>query len=221
MVLDILTAASINGIITPARGKSSLGLFDVLDVPAEVIEFARATRRRYDAVMVGTNTVQVDNPMLTSHALPGQPCARVTLDPEGRIPRHYRIFDGSARTVVGVSSTTPRGYLEFLAARGVEAVCCGERRVDLPVFAAALAGRGLSKVLVEGGGRLSRALLDHDLVCAIHLVLLPIVLDSSAVNLFEGGPLGLGRLRLVRCDRVEDYLLLRYVVTRSGSWPVR
>lgn len=218
MSVTVLTAASLNGIITPRRGECSLGLLRTLAVPRDVLEVQYALRRRHHAVLLGTEAVLVDDPSLTSHGTPGFDCVRITLDPAGRIPLHYRVFDGSARTLVGVSAATPGDYLELLAGRGVEAVSCGEERVDLPGFFAALAARGIRDVLVEGGGRLNRTLLDQGLVDEVNVIVMPVVLDSASVNLFEGGEGALRRLRLASCERVgeTEYVWLRYKVERTG-----
>jgi|HubBroStandDraft_3_1064219.scaffolds.fasta_scaffold47671_2 diaminohydroxyphosphoribosylaminopyrimidine deaminase/5-amino-6-(5-phosphoribosylamino)uracil reductase len=212
MGLDLLTACSINGVLSPARSLAGLGLIEALGVPPNIVELHRGMRRRYDAVLAGPNTVLLDNPPLTSHAAPGFTCVRATLDPAGKIPPDYRFLDGSVRTLIGVSRATPKSYLQLLAERGVEALRCGESRVDLRSFVEAMAARGLGRVLVEGGGRLNRALLDQQLVEQIHLLLMPVVLDSGAVNAFEGRPDPLRKLRLAEASRLDDFLLLRYSV---------
>jgi riboflavin biosynthesis pyrimidine reductase len=208
-MLDLLTAVAVNGVIAPAPGGVSTDMVAMLATPPAVLEWMYALRRRYDAVAVGPRTVLIDDPTLGSHRLPGTAAVRATFDPAARIPRHARFFDGSMRTLVGVGTETPRSYLDFLASRGVEAFCCGARRIDLAAFAGGLAERGLHRVVVEGGGRLNRELLRRRLVDRIHLVLLPAALDSRAANLFEG-PGAPFRLILETCDRLGDYLLLRY-----------
>lgn len=211
MTFDLLTAGAVNGSLAAARGGRSTALAAMLDTPPAVLARMYAVRRRYDAVAVGTGTVLADDPTLTSHVAAGGTAVRVTLDRTGRIPPAARIFDGSARTLVGVVASTPPAYLDFLAARGVEAVSCGKGRIDLAAFAAALAERGLRRVVVEGGGRLNRALLRLGLVERIHLTLLPAVLDARAANLFAGAGAP-ARLRLLECERLEDYLFLVYRV---------
>lgn len=214
MTFDLLTAVAVNGALAAAPGGVSTAMVALLDTPPAVLERMYAVRRRYDAVAVGTGTVLIDDPTLTSHVVPGGPApVRVTLDRTGRIPRHSRIFDGSARTLVGVVASTPPDYLDFLAARGVEAVTAGDDRIDLAAFAAALADRGLRRVVVEGGGRLNRGLLRQGLVDRIHLTLLPAALDATAVNLFAG-PAEPVRLTLLSCDRLGDYLFLVYQTLR-------
>ena len=215
MTFDILTAVSANGIITAARGARSTDLIPALAVPPQVLEYKRELRRRYDGVLVGPNTVRINDPTLTSHAGPGRQTARITLDPGGTIPASARFFDGSTRTIVGIGRRTPRAYVERLRRCGVEVVVCGGERVELAAFAAALADLGLRRVVVEGGGRLNRALLEDGLVDRIHLILLPVILDSTAVNLFEGAARAPGRLHLESWRRLADYLLLEYSVRSS------
>jgi diaminohydroxyphosphoribosylaminopyrimidine deaminase / 5-amino-6-(5-phosphoribosylamino)uracil reductase len=225
LAVEILTATAVNGIITPARGTSSLGLIERLDVPREVLDRQSELRHRNDAVVVGSGTVLIDDPSLTSHAGPGQPGVRATLDPRGRISAGARFLDGTARTLVGVTGGTPQSYLDLLAARGVEAVPCGvpgsgpaveqrEQRADLGLFVAGLAARGLSRLLVEGGGRLNRGLLAAGLVDRLHLLVFPAVLDATSVNLFDG-PGELVRLHLEGCERLGGYLHLTYLVLRE------
>jgi len=209
VTLTISTSVSLNGMITPARGATGESVIPFLDVPPGVIEWKREARRRHGVVLVGTATVLVDDPTLASHATPGRPAVRATLDAAGKIPRHARFFDGTARTLVGVTAGTPRDYLDFLAGRGVETVFAGEERIDLPLFLAGLAEKGLPDVLAEGGGTLNRALLATGLVDRLHLIVFPAVLDAGSVNLFEGSG-DWARFRMEGVERAGDFVRVRY-----------
>lgn len=209
MHLALLTAASINGLITEARGRPGHDLAEVVDTPREVWERKWAIRRRHQAVLVGTGTVLVDDPSLASHAVPGFEVVRVTLDARGRIPRHSRFFDGSVRTLVGVCERTPREYLGFLRERGVDVVVAGGEGIDLALLLAGLEERGVSSIACEGGGTLNRALLTAGLVDRIHLLVIPVVLETRSVNLFEG--LGVPvPLHLEGCERHGEWVWLEY-----------
>lgn len=205
-MVDLLTAASINGIITPGRGRNS---HEITAAP-ELFEPKHQIRRRYDALLVGSNTVLTNDPTMTSHVREGETAVRATLDSRGRIPPHFRFLDGSVRTLIGVTAATPPAYLRLLEERGVEAIPCGEDRPDLPLFLGGLAARGIASVVCEGGGILNRALLDEGLVGRIHLLLLPVVLDGGSVNLFEGPGLPVP-LDLQAVERVGNGLVLTYV----------
>jgi riboflavin-specific deaminase-like protein len=209
--LDIITAISVNGFITEGRGRCSHDLIPLLDTPREILEHKWEIRRRYGAGLVGTNTVLDNDPTLTSHAVPGCDAVRVTVDANGRIPRGARFFDGSARTLIGVSARTPADYLRFLADRGVEAVPAGEERIDPAALLAGLAERGIASVLCEGGGLLNRSLLAAGLVGRMFLLVIPLVLEATSVNLFEGGGPP-ARLRLDGCERQGEYVWLEYAV---------
>jgi riboflavin biosynthesis pyrimidine reductase len=206
MRVALLTAVSVNGLITGVRGRDAHEMRHFLGTPREILEHKGEIRRRYGAVLVGTETVRIVNPTMTSHAVPGFECVRATLDRTGRLPRSHRFFDGSARTLVGVCEETPQDYLDFLAERGVEAVPAG----SLAAFLAGLEERGIDSVVCEGGGVLHRALLTAGLVERIHLIVLPAVFDGGAVNLFEG-PGDPVKLRLEGVERVGDHLWLEYV----------
>jgi diaminohydroxyphosphoribosylaminopyrimidine deaminase/5-amino-6-(5-phosphoribosylamino)uracil reductase len=214
VTVDLLTAVSVNGAITLGRGIASTDLLPRMTVPPRVMEMKREIRRRYGAVLIGTETVLVNDPTMTSHASPGFACVRAALDPAGRIPGGARFLDGSARTLIGVTEATPRSYLDLLEARGVEAVLAGAGpQVDLPRFLAGLGARGIASVVCEGGGILNRALLDAGLIDRIHLLLIPAVLAASAVNLFAGGRENeLTELALEEALPIDDFLYLRYRV---------
>jgi diaminohydroxyphosphoribosylaminopyrimidine deaminase/5-amino-6-(5-phosphoribosylamino)uracil reductase len=211
MRVALLSAASINGMITGGRGRRGHELESFLGTPREVVAHKAEIRRRHGAILVGTGTVLVDDPTLTSHAVPGFRCVRATLDRTGRIPRTARFFDGSARTLVGTCDETPREYLDFLAERGVEAVPSGEEGIDLAAFLAGLKERGITSVACEGGGVLHGALLEQGLVERIYLLVLPAVLDAGSVKLFDGTAAA-ARLRLEGVERAGDYLWLEYAV---------
>ncbi|MFL6293680.1 MAG: RibD family protein [Thermoanaerobaculia bacterium] len=215
--VDLLSAISINGLITMGRGRSSYDLLAHMPpLPPEFWAVKAEIRRRHDAVLIGTNTVLTNDPTMASHGVSGgveHPVVRATLDRTGRIPRHFRFFDGSVRTLVGVAGSTPPDYLRFLEERGVEAVMCGtpgeESRTDLRLFLEGLAAKGIRSVLCEGGGILSRALLEQGLLNEIHLLVLPVILDGGSVNLFEGPGMPVN-LTLEGVERVWEAVVLRY-----------
>jgi riboflavin biosynthesis pyrimidine reductase len=213
--IDLLAAASVNGIVTLARGESSERLAEALRPPAALMAAKHELRRRYAAVLVGTGTVIANDPHLTSHRVPGFAPVRLTLDRTGRIPPGARFLDGSVRTLIGVCRSTPGAYLDLLAARRVEAVDASSAdgsRIDLVRFLAQLAARGVAPVVAEGGGTIARAFLAAGLLARLRLLVIPAILDAGSVNLFEDGAGALARLALEEVARIEDYAILTYRV---------
>ncbi|RZL67453.1 MAG: riboflavin biosynthesis protein RibD, partial [Rhodococcus sp. (in: high G+C Gram-positive bacteria)] len=99
-------------------------------------------RAELGAVLVGRGTVEADDPHLTAR-IPGvtDPPVRIVLDPARRLSSSYRVFDSAAptwRVGMGGEIDPPR-----LADEGL----------DLVALLAELGARGLTGLLIEGGGR--------------------------------------------------------------------
>lgn len=66
----------------------------------ETIKLSHQLRAQEDAIMVGTNTVMVDNPQLTTRIEGKRNPLRVVIDRKGVIPESYHIFDRQAQTLI-------------------------------------------------------------------------------------------------------------------------
>jgi diaminohydroxyphosphoribosylaminopyrimidine deaminase/5-amino-6-(5-phosphoribosylamino)uracil reductase len=130
-----------------------------------------ALRARHDAVLVGSGTVLADDPDLTCR-IPGMDRAtmlRVVADARLRLPVNARLVRG-ARTQPTWLLTGP-GHRPSALAPYMEA---GVEVVSIPrapggglaprAMLAALAARGVTRVLAEGGAGLAAALLQGGLV---------------------------------------------------------
>jgi diaminohydroxyphosphoribosylaminopyrimidine deaminase / 5-amino-6-(5-phosphoribosylamino)uracil reductase len=137
-------------------------------------------RDRVDAVLVGRGTALADDPRLTAR-LPGgggRDPLRVVLDTRLELPASLKLFRqrSPAPTLVAHASTRRRD----LGPR-VELLRCkrGPGGVDLPDLLARLAARGVTHLLVEGGGAVAGALLSAGLVDRLALFLAPAVLGQG------------------------------------------
>jgi diaminohydroxyphosphoribosylaminopyrimidine deaminase/5-amino-6-(5-phosphoribosylamino)uracil reductase len=127
-------------------------------------------RARNDAILVGRGTICDDDPTLTCR-LPGMSCrspVRVVLDRRLRTPPQARIFDDLMVPVWLVcSADEEHPNTDALQDRGAEIVQVPVDSHGLLAVRDALetlAGRGITRVLVEGGPSVARAFLDADLV---------------------------------------------------------
>jgi diaminohydroxyphosphoribosylaminopyrimidine deaminase/5-amino-6-(5-phosphoribosylamino)uracil reductase len=130
--------------------------------------FLRAT---HDAVMVGSNTVLADDPELTCRldGLEDRSPVRIVVDGGLRVASTAKLVVEAQRvpTWFLTRNNADRGRHADLAERGVEVIDCPPGPsgfVDLDAALAALGHRGLTRVLVEGGGGLAAALLAAGLV---------------------------------------------------------
>ena len=97
-------------------------------------------RTEVSAIMVGTNTVWLDNPFLTVRHWTGDSPVRVFLDRTLRIPVSYHLLDGSVRTIVFVQGSKFNVQSPLLKDAGR----CQKSNVPYPKFPFE-GGRGMSK----------------------------------------------------------------------------
>lgn len=150
-----------------------------------------------DAVLVGVRTALADDPRLTVRLVAGTSPARVVIDPRGRLPNDARVLDADgARRVVIQATGKPRPA-------GVEviALAAGSGWIDPTAILQALHARGLSRVLVEGGGVTIAGFLDAGLLARLHVAISPLIIGA--------GPSGLRTApvaRLADALRPETYV---------------
>lgn len=167
---------SLDGRIATVTGASHF-----INGPAGIDHLHRL-RALVDAVVVGVGTVCADDCRLTVRRVEGASPARVVIDPAGRVPLDAAAFaDDGARRLVIRAEGAPRCPVE-----GVETVFlpssgrCGVAPADL---VAALARRGLRRVLVEGGATTVSAFVAVDAVDRLHVMVAPLLVGSGREGL--------------------------------------
>jgi diaminohydroxyphosphoribosylaminopyrimidine deaminase/5-amino-6-(5-phosphoribosylamino)uracil reductase len=137
--------------------------------PPEIQHLAHALRRAAEAIVVGGNTVAIDNPQLTDRwptpTLPHRTFLRVVLDSRGILPRDRRVWQvvpGQPTLRVVVGEPAPLQDVEDLRLPPGPGGC------SLRHLLHELAARNVGRVLFEGGGTVARQLLEQDLVDEFH-----------------------------------------------------
>ncbi|HTZ37807.1 MAG TPA: bifunctional diaminohydroxyphosphoribosylaminopyrimidine deaminase/5-amino-6-(5-phosphoribosylamino)uracil reductase RibD [Stellaceae bacterium] len=192
-LVTLKLASSLDGRIATAAGESRW------ITGAAARGRAHLLRATHDAVLIGTGTALADDPQLTCR-LPGladRSPARVVIDRRLRLPPSLRLFAEAKRTPTWLLTCAPPGAPELaaLARRGVrivrvEADAAGG--IDLGDALRRLAGEGLTRLLVEGGGVLAAALLRAGLVDRLVWMRAPLALGGDGVPAVAA--LGLGAL---------------------------
>jgi diaminohydroxyphosphoribosylaminopyrimidine deaminase/5-amino-6-(5-phosphoribosylamino)uracil reductase len=172
-------ATTLDNCVAPRRGARA----QISSV--ESLRHAHSIRAEVDAIGVGSETVLVDDPLLTARETPrARPLTRVIFDRRLRTPASARLFSTLASGPV-IIVTTP-GSLARNAAHARDLARAGAqlepiRERDLATAFRRLAEKEILALLLEGGPTLQRAAVAEGLVDAVHLYLAPTTAGNEGV----------------------------------------
>jgi diaminohydroxyphosphoribosylaminopyrimidine deaminase/5-amino-6-(5-phosphoribosylamino)uracil reductase len=175
-MITLKLATSLDGRIATAGGESRW-------ITGEAARVAvHGLRSEHDAVLVGVETALADDPELTVR-LPGhdgaQP-ARVVLDSRQRLSPDCKLVKGARDIPTYVVATTePDPALVDAGVRVLRVRAVGEDRPELKTVVQTLAGEGLSRLFVEGGGQVAASFLRCGLVDAMEWFRAPMLIGGE------------------------------------------
>ena len=161
----------------------------------DALAWAHRIRPTLDAILVGVQTILVDNPQLTARP-PGatQPVPqplRIVLDSRGRTPPDARVLHDQALapTLIATTHASPPAWRDQITQRGAQIALLPDHhgRVSLPHLLEHLGReRGIVLMLVEGGGQTLGSFLDQRLVDKIYAVIAPMLIGGDAQTAVRG-----------------------------------
>lgn len=215
-------ATSLDGRIATKSGHSQWITGD------DARRLAHGLRASHDAVMVGATTAFQDNPELTCR-LPGladRSPVRVVLDGRLRLPLTHKLVSGAGApptwlVTFPAGDSAARERRKAYMSAGVELIDIAPDRdgnVDLAAALQSLGSRGITRLLVEGGGRIAAALLGQGLVDGLVWFHAPRVIGGDGIPAAAG--FGIERVpdapgfTLVSTQRAGDDIMEYYVAAR-------
>ena len=202
-------AISADGYIAEAPGRRTKITSDEADRHAHLF------RAEVDAIAVGSETIIVDDPLLTPRGVfRDRPLIRVVFDRRLRTPAHAAVLStptaGPVIIMTSVASANDASLRGPLEARGaeIEAVEASTLRASLE----RLADRGVESLLLEGGSEVHAAAWDEDLVDLVSIYVCPGILGAGGVPFLGGRAFDAARLIERREERLgPDTLIEGYV----------
>src|SRR5689334_22953386 len=162
---------SIDGRIATVTGHSKY-----INGPAGLAHLHRL-RAVVDAVLIGIGTAVADDPQLTVRRVAGPSPARIVLDPRGRLPADARVLsaDGVRRLVITAEGIRPSLPKDVEIA---EIPSSGGELAPAAILAA-LAERGLRRILIEGGAHTVSRFIAAGCLDRLHVMVAPIMFGSG------------------------------------------
>ncbi len=190
--VTVKIAQSLDGKIATKHGESRWITGDAAR------RFGHRLRAFSDAVLVGANTVQNDDPLLSVRtAGPGRQPLKIILDSYLRVSPKARLFSKESPGPVMIAVTRKATVRRKSLFRGkAEIVECREKngKVDLGSLFRFLGRRGIVNLLVEGGGETVGGVLSEKLAHEVYFFVAPLIIGGKNAVTSVGGE-GISLLR--------------------------
>ena len=183
----MISEITADGKLTLGKGVSSKVLMKYMSHEAEVM--LHQTRAEYDAIMVGSNTIKIDNSNLTVRLAEGKSPLRVIPNASADLSPDSNVFNvQNAPTVLAVTKKAPEERLKLFREKGVSVVFVGEETIDFPRLMDILVREfGVKSLIIEGGPTLNWFMLHHRLVDEIRLIHMPFIVGGEDTPSLVGG----------------------------------
>lgn len=172
-----------------------------------------------DGILVGVNTILMDDPKLTVKSKfvnkPKNPI-RIILDTNGRTPENAMVFDGSAKTYIVMSEKSKDKQIYY---RNAEILYCpidDHGQIALEKLVMILKKDGIENLLVEGGETVIYNFMKHRLVDELYVYISSLIIGGKDSPTLAGGS-GAAfeddvlHLQLFSFKRLGDGILLKYL----------
>ncbi|MFX0573075.1 RibD family protein [Nocardia nepalensis] len=179
-----------------------------------------------DAILVGANTIRQDNPRLlvrsdarredrVSRGLTASP-TKVTVTRNGDLDPNAKFFGAGENEKIVYTASSALDKTQQSVGAVAQVVDAGDP-VNFHQILDDLTGRGINKLMVEGGAAMHTEFLTAGLADELHLVVAPFFVgDSKAPRFVKDGQFPWNkdhRAHLASVTQIGDVVLLRYALT--------
>ena len=184
--ITLISEMTVDGKLTLKRGLSSKIIMGLMDLESQ--KFLHKKRTEFDAIMVGSNTIKIDNSILTNRLTEGKSPIRIIPCSDASIPPGSNVLNRDAPTIIVVSENADAGKVDAIKGTGAEVLVCGESQVDLEILMAMLWEKGIRRLMVEGGPTLIWLLINKHLIDHVVLIQIPYIIGGDTTPSLVGGP---------------------------------
>ena len=174
-------------------------------------------RSKVDAILVGSNTIKRDDPLLTVRHTKGKNPLRIILDSKANIDQKSQIIKTCKKipTIIAVSKKASKKNINKLKKYPLEIIITGNKLVNIKNLLRILSKKKIKTLLVEGGGTVNWEFVKQGLVDEIIITITPYLIGGkNAITLVEGEGYSLiqkaTKLKLKKTCRLGNEIVLHY-----------
>lgn len=149
-------------------------------------KLVHSMRAEYDAVLIGVNTANVDNPDLNVRLIKGRNPFRIILDTNLSIKRNLKLVSNNSdkKTIIICSNQAfkqKNSNVKFLESKGVKVLSVKKNKngLDLMDVLGKMGQIKITSVLVEGGSKVFSSFLKKNIWDEINLFIAPKILGDG------------------------------------------
>lgn len=156
-------------------------------------QFVHRLRHRYAAILVGINTVLIDNPSLTTRfkSKRGKDAHRIIFDSQLRFPLNSKMIQqpSNAKTIIVTTHQSDVHKKKLLEAQGVIIIEIEQSQPTLNLKEALtkLYALGIDSILVEGGGTIHFSFIESGYFNRIYATISPLIIGGDKAKSSVGG----------------------------------
>ena len=155
---------------------------------SEAREDVHKLRSENKAILVGVNTVIHDDPELTARIPNGRNPLRVILDSSLRIPLDVKVVkDEKADTWIFTGNAYDQKKKAILESKGIKVFHTDSKQANVSEVVKILGEHQISSMLIEGGGNVNAAFLEHGLIDKVETYMAPKLVGGREAPTFMEG----------------------------------
>nr|WP_156987955.1 bifunctional diaminohydroxyphosphoribosylaminopyrimidine deaminase/5-amino-6-(5-phosphoribosylamino)uracil reductase RibD [Paeniclostridium sordellii] len=148
-------------------------------------------RNDLSAIMVGVDTVIIDNPYLTCRIVDGRNPIRIIIDSKLRIPKDSNVLENTndIKTIIATTEKAPKEKIDYLENLGVWVIKTKSKdeKVNLKELMIKLGELKIDSILLEGGSTLNYSALEVGIVDKVLVYIAPKIIGGVNSKTPVGG----------------------------------
>ncbi|MCK9280175.1 MAG: bifunctional diaminohydroxyphosphoribosylaminopyrimidine deaminase/5-amino-6-(5-phosphoribosylamino)uracil reductase RibD [Melioribacteraceae bacterium] len=189
--VTIKIAQSLDGIIAIKNSETAI-------TGEKSREFVHSLRSKYDAVLVGANTIKIDNPQLNVRSVKGRNPIRTILDRNCSIPLDSYVIASAAEQPTWVYTNSSPFPPEIKIIHG---------NTDINSILKNLGREKITSLLIEGGSNVFSQFIDSELYDELILLIAPKILGEGIPSFISQKT---QKLKLIASERLGEDIKLVY-----------